>query len=56
MGLWYNNGRKVTHQTCADFPNHPFLRVIKEGICGFKFEPATPEDAIKHHILVEAWQ
>lgn len=52
---FFKAGRDVTHQICVDFPNHPFLRVIKEGICGYKFEPATEEDKVKHQKLIDAW-
>lgn len=41
---------------CKYFPSHPFLRVIKEGLCGYSLTPATEEDRIKHQKLVEAWQ
>jgi hypothetical protein len=47
---------KVKHAICKTFPNHPFLRVIRDGICGYTFEPKTPEDVIKHQKLVAAWQ
>lgn len=53
---FYRGGRPVTHQVCIVFPDHPFLRVIKEGICGYKFEPATEEDSVKHQLLVDTWQ
>lgn len=29
--------RGVTHQVCADFPDHPWLSVIKTGMCSYKF-------------------
>jgi hypothetical protein len=28
----------ITHQICIDFPNHPWLDVIRRGICSYKFE------------------
>jgi hypothetical protein len=52
----YDPKTPVDHKICAVFPNHPFLRVIQSGICGYKFEPATDEDKKKHRILVEAWE
>jgi hypothetical protein len=57
-GIWGSRGLTVsiTHMICFDFPNHPFLRVIRDGICGYTFEPKTPEDAVKHQKLVDAWQ
>lgn len=27
-----------THQICIDFPNHPWLHVIRRGVCGYKFK------------------
>ena len=30
-------GFKVTHQVCIDFPNHPWLRVIEDGVCNYTF-------------------
>jgi len=55
-GMWYRKGKPITHAVCCSFPDQPFLRVIKEGICGFKFGPATEADAKRHKELVEAWQ
>lgn len=34
---WYGGGDDVTHQQCIDFPSHPFVWVINEGKCGYKF-------------------
>ena len=34
---WYDRGTPVTHQFCADFPVHPWLRIIKNKQCGFTF-------------------
>ena len=28
----------INHQICIDFPNHPWLDVIRRGICSYKFE------------------
>lgn len=53
---FYNPKRQATHQICKDFPNHPFLRVIKNEICGYKFGPATEDDKIKHQKLIDTWQ
>ena len=30
--------RPFTHQGCIDFPNHPWLHVIRDGICNYKFK------------------
>ena len=49
-------GYQVKHTICNDFPNHPFLAVIKNVICSYIFTPKTPEDEIKHQALVTAWQ
>lgn len=29
--------RWVNHAVCKRFPNHPYLHVIKRGICGYRF-------------------
>ena len=34
----YMNGALVTHQMCEDYPDHPWLTVIREGKCEFRFE------------------
>lgn len=28
---------EITHQACIDFPNHPWLWVMKEGKCSYQF-------------------
>lgn len=55
-GMWYKKGKPITHAVCCNFPEQPFLRVIREGLCGFKFKPATKVDAKRHKELIEAWQ
>ena len=35
---FYRDGKPVTHQMCADFPDHPFLHVIRNGVCGYYFK------------------
>jgi len=45
-----------THQECHDFPKHPWVKVIEEGICGFKFEPLNEEEAKKKAELDKLWQ
>ena len=34
---FYNDGKPITHKMCADFPQHPWLVVIKSGKCGYAF-------------------
>jgi len=34
---WYKEGKNVTHQVCIDFPNHPWLNVIRSGKCAYNF-------------------
>ena len=29
---------ETTHQICIDFPDHPWLHVIRDGVCAFTFE------------------
>ena len=53
---WYKNGDEVTHQVCIDFPNHPWLGVIKKGICNYKFKPITKKDEEKFNELNKQWQ
>lgn len=52
---WYDDGRKVTHQVCADFPNHPWLRVITSRKCSYKFE-VVKEDEDKLTVLNDTWR
>jgi hypothetical protein len=32
----YGKGDYI-EMNCEEFPNNPFCRVVREGICGFKF-------------------
>lgn len=41
---------------CDVFPDSPFCRVVREGICGFTFEPVTEEDAEKYQQYLKIWQ
>lgn len=34
---WYRDGKEVTHQVCIDFPNHPWLNVVRKGVCTYQF-------------------
>jgi hypothetical protein len=31
-------GAGVTHESCIGFPDNPWIRVVREGICGYTFE------------------
>ncbi len=33
----FHGGKEITHQGCIDFPSHPWLRVILDGICNYQF-------------------
>ena len=35
---WYNDGKDVTHQVCVDFPDHPWLHVVRKGLCNYQFK------------------
>ena len=35
---WYGKGKEVTNKICKLFPYDPWLRVIREGKCNYKFE------------------
>jgi hypothetical protein len=52
----YRRNTQVTHAVCAEFPTHPFARVIKSGECGYEFEPVTEKDKQRHQELIDAWQ
>src|SRR5210317_1181619 len=41
---------------CNVFPDSPFCRVVREGICGFTFEPLTEEDAEKYGHCLKTWR
>lgn len=45
-----------THHNCATFPIHPWVDVIKEGVCGYTFTPLNEEEAAKKESLDNAWQ
>ena len=51
---WYDGGNKVIHQQCAEFPNHPWLNVIKNKQCGYTFtEIKTDGISIKSRLDTE---
>ena len=52
---WYRQGKPVIHQACADFPNHPWLNVIKEGKCGYIFTEIKKDNISKKDELDAEW-
>jgi hypothetical protein len=28
----------MTHQGCIDFPDNPWINVVRDGVCAFTFE------------------
>jgi len=55
-GIWYSQGEPVTHANCKKFPDNPFCRVVREGICGFKFTSVTKEDEKKYKEYLKIWR
>lgn len=45
-GPFYREGKDITHAECGDFPNHPFLRVIKDGVCGYTFKRLNDKEEV----------
>ena len=45
-----------THEVCIKFPDHPFLTVIKNGKCAFKFEEIKTSEISKFEELKSKWQ
>jgi hypothetical protein len=43
----YGKGDYI-EKNCEEFPNNPFCRVVREGICGFTFEPISDEEERKY--------
>ena len=45
---FYDQGKPVTHEVCEGFPQHPWLTVVREGKCGYKFSrvDGKPMDTI----------
>jgi len=41
---------------CDVFPDNPFCRVVKDGICGFKFIPVSEADEERYKELLSRWQ
>ena len=35
--FWYHNGESVNHDICKTFPNHPWIKVVRNGKCTYKF-------------------
>lgn len=56
--LWWEQDGRATCLThgegdylewnCDKFPDNPFCEVVREGICGYTFEPVTEEDAKRY--------
>lgn len=40
---------------CDKFPTSPYCDVVRKGICGYKFIPATEEDVKKHKERLKRW-
>jgi hypothetical protein len=53
--LTYGKGDYLKRK-CYQFPDNPFCRVVREGICGFKFTPATPADEKKYKEYLKKWR
>lgn len=30
-------GQDVDHKICIIYPNHPYIKEVEEGVCGYKF-------------------
>ena len=45
-----------THEICIIFPNHPWLKVIKDGVCSYTFTPVDSVNLAKFNELNQAWQ
>lgn len=50
-GVWYNGGKPVTHQMCADYPDHPWLKGIVNGNCGYTFTRIDEAGAVSFEPL-----
>jgi hypothetical protein len=48
--------KPVTHQVCIDFPDHPWLSVIKEGKCSYSFQGISEAETAKITDLTTKWQ
>lgn len=45
-----------THQSCINFSTDPWLRVIKEGLCSYKFTEIKNNGFSKFEELNKQWQ
>lgn len=43
--------KEVTHQVCIDFPDHPWLDVIKRGVCNYQFTRLDEEGNVSDEPL-----
>ena len=48
-------GKDVTHEVCIDFPDHPWLDVIKKGQCAYTFIENKIDGISKKDILDAEW-
>jgi len=46
----------ITHSVCVAFPDHPWLKVIKNGECSYQFMCLNAEEEAKKNALDETWQ
>jgi len=44
-----------THKVCIDFPDHPWLKVIRNGECSYKFEEIKTGGISKFDELEVVW-
>lgn len=47
----FHGGKEITHQICNEFPNHPWLDVIKRGICNYAFTRLDEEGEVSNEPL-----
>lgn len=45
-----------THEVCIKFPDHPWLKVIKDGTCSYTFTPVNISESSKQDNLNSVWQ
>ena len=46
----------ITHSVCVDFPNHPWLKVIKNSECSYQFTCLNEQETEKFSELNTVWQ
>ena len=52
---FYEKGREIIHKMCADFPDHPWLKVIRNGECSYHFEEIKTDGISKFDELNAIW-